>query len=80
MTTTGTTTGRETGDEVVLGVRFFIGTLEAACERIAGGGLLTAPSAPGLGDDLIREPAYRQALEERNHARPTGDAGDAAAG
>ena len=46
----------------VLGVDFFSGPLSEACERAANGGLLTAPSGPGLSYDLIREPAYREAL------------------
>lgn len=47
----------------VLGVDFFPGSLAEACHRAAKGGLLTAPSGPGLADDLVREPAYRRALE-----------------
>lgn len=47
----------------VLGVTFFAGSLTHACERAAQGGLLTAPSGPGLAYDLLREPCYRQALE-----------------
>lgn len=47
----------------VLGVDFFSGSIAEACEAIAGGGLLTAPSGPGLATDLVREPAYRRALE-----------------
>ncbi len=47
----------------VLGIDFFPGSLGAACERAARGGLLTAPSGPGLAYDLVREPAYRRALE-----------------
>lgn len=47
----------------VLGVDFFPGSLKAACEKAAAGGLLTAPSGPGLSYDLITEPAYRCALE-----------------
>ena len=47
----------------VLGVDFFAGSLASACERAAVGGLLTAPSGPGLGYDLVTEPAYRRALQ-----------------
>lgn len=53
--------GRTT--ERILGIDFFVGTVEAACERAAAGGLVVAPSGPGLGYDLSREPAYRAALE-----------------
>jgi UDP-N-acetyl-D-mannosaminuronic acid transferase (WecB/TagA/CpsF family) len=47
----------------VLGVDFFAGPLEAACARAAAGGLVTAPSGPGIAHDLAHEPAYRRALE-----------------
>jgi UDP-N-acetyl-D-mannosaminuronic acid transferase (WecB/TagA/CpsF family) len=48
----------------VLGVSFFAGDLAAACTRAECGGLLTAPSGPGLACDLLSEPAYRRALEQ----------------
>jgi len=47
----------------VLGIDFFSGSLAEACDAAAAGGLLTAPSGPGLACDLVREPAYRRALE-----------------
>lgn len=47
----------------VLGVNFFDGSLKEACVQAERGGLLTAPSGPGLAYDLVREPAYRRALE-----------------
>lgn len=47
----------------ILGLNFFAGSLSAACDRVAEGGLFTAPSGPGLAADLLREPAYRRALE-----------------
>ena len=63
----------------VLGVDFFIGPLEQAVERGIGGrgsedgaagktnagrgGLVVAPSAPGLAVDLVRAPSYRLALQ-----------------
>jgi len=46
----------------ILGVDFFIGTLAQATERALAGGLVVAPSAPGLADDLVRSPSYREAL------------------
>ncbi len=49
--------------ERVLGVDFFPGKLDEAIARATDGGLLTAPSGPGLAYDLVREPAYRRALE-----------------
>ncbi|HVU32046.1 MAG TPA: WecB/TagA/CpsF family glycosyltransferase [Opitutaceae bacterium] len=54
---------RPRGGEAVLGISFFNGSLAQACDRAAGGGLLTAPSGPGLACDLRREPAYRRALQ-----------------
>jgi hypothetical protein len=54
---------RDALTERVLGVDFYIGTVEAAAERIAAGGLLTAPSAIGLAHDLTQAPAYRRALQ-----------------
>ncbi len=47
----------------VLGTKFFTGSLGEACDVAARGGLLTAPSGPGLGFDLVRSSAYRRALE-----------------
>lgn len=49
--------------ERVLGIDFFPGSLGDACDRAEKGGLLTAPSGPGLACDLVGEPAYRRALE-----------------
>jgi Teichoic acid biosynthesis proteins len=46
----------------VLGVDFFTGTIERATELAVSGGLVVAPSAPGLAMDLVKSPAYREAL------------------
>ena len=46
----------------ILGVDFFVGTIEAATERAVSGGLVVAPSAPGLAVDLLKSPSYREAL------------------
>ncbi len=46
----------------VLGVDFFVGTIEQATERAVSGGLVVAPSAPGLAVDLIKSESYREAL------------------
>ncbi|MFA6960122.1 MAG: WecB/TagA/CpsF family glycosyltransferase [Opitutaceae bacterium] len=47
----------------LLGVDFFTGTLDGAVERgVVGGGLVVAPSAPGLAVDLVKSAAYREAL------------------
>ncbi|MFN2975385.1 WecB/TagA/CpsF family glycosyltransferase [Terriglobus aquaticus] len=49
--------------ETVLGVRFFMGDVHAAVDRMLRGGLLVVPAAPAL-KDLQTQPAYRQALLE----------------
>ncbi len=46
----------------ILGVDFFIGTIEEATDRALAGGLVVAPSGPGLAVDLVKSPAYREAL------------------
>jgi UDP-N-acetyl-D-mannosaminuronic acid transferase (WecB/TagA/CpsF family) len=47
----------------ILGVSFFTGTVEAAVDfTIDQGGLVVAPSAPGLAVDLVKSPSYREAL------------------
>jgi len=46
----------------ILGVSFFVGTIEAATEKALAGGLVVAPSGPGLAVDLVHSPAYREAL------------------
>jgi UDP-N-acetyl-D-mannosaminuronic acid transferase (WecB/TagA/CpsF family) len=46
----------------LLGVPFFNGSLTQALELARTGGLLVAPSGPGLAWDLIKNPAYREAV------------------
>jgi UDP-N-acetyl-D-mannosaminuronic acid transferase (WecB/TagA/CpsF family) len=46
----------------VLGVPFFRGSLESALERARAGGLVVAPSGPGLAWDLMTNLAYREAV------------------
>ena len=46
----------------VLGVKFFSGSLKEATDHSLLGGLVVAPSGPGLANDLPRDPAYRDAL------------------
>ncbi|TAG32847.1 MAG: glycosyltransferase [Verrucomicrobia bacterium] len=46
----------------ILGVDFFVGTIDEATERSLAGGLVVAPSGPGLAVDLVKSPAYREAL------------------
>ena len=47
-----------------LGISFYNGELEEACLHARGGGLITAPSGPGLAQDLPKCPFYRKALLE----------------
>ena len=46
----------------ILGIDFFIGSIDQATDRALAGGLVVAPSAPGLAVDLVKSPAYREAL------------------
>ncbi len=56
----------------LLGINFFAGALDTAVERVVRdpasqatlgtGGLVVAPSAPGLAIDLVKSSAYREAL------------------
>ena len=47
----------------MLGVKFFSGSFErVASDHALLGGLVVAPSGPGLANDLPRDPAYRDAL------------------
>lgn len=46
----------------VLGVDFFVGTIEQATDLALAGGLVVAPSGPGLAVDLVKSPSYREAL------------------
>jgi UDP-N-acetyl-D-mannosaminuronic acid transferase (WecB/TagA/CpsF family) len=51
-----------TATETILGVEFHIGTTEEAIEAALTGGLVLAPSGPGLAGDFIASAAYREAL------------------
>ncbi len=47
----------------LLGVDFFVGSLDTAVDWVvSGGGLVVAPSAPGLAVDFLKSPSYREAL------------------
>ena len=51
--------------ESVLGVSFYNGSVKDACMEVEeAGGLLVAPSGPGLAGDLVDSPIYRNALKE----------------
>lgn len=48
---------------MALGVSFYNGNLSDACKMAKKGGLITAPSGPGLAQDLTGCAEYRRALE-----------------
>lgn len=54
----------------VLGVPFFDGTADEAVALAKRGGLVVAPSGPGLTVDLMRDPAYRAAVTTAELALP----------
>jgi UDP-N-acetyl-D-mannosaminuronic acid transferase (WecB/TagA/CpsF family) len=56
--------------QTILGVRFFEGTEDEMMGRARGGGLIVAPSGPGLTMDLARDPAYRTAVTTADLALP----------
>lgn len=45
----------------ILGVNFYVGDVQGAIRRVAGGGLLVVPAAPALKDVAVNED-YREAL------------------
>jgi exopolysaccharide biosynthesis WecB/TagA/CpsF family protein len=47
--------------ETILGLSFFTGSLQQSIESALSGGLVLAPSGPGLAKDLIRSLPYRNA-------------------
>lgn len=46
----------------VLGISFFQGSMKKACENARKGGLVVAPSGPGMAQDLIGTKGYAAAL------------------
>lgn len=46
----------------ILGINFYVGELAGAVERALAGGLVVAPSGPGLAMDLVYAPSYREAV------------------
>ena len=50
--------------ERVLGIDFFNGSCQAACDWAERGGLVLAPSGPGLAGDLMKSAIYREAVEQ----------------
>jgi N-acetylglucosaminyldiphosphoundecaprenol N-acetyl-beta-D-mannosaminyltransferase len=53
-----------------LGVPFYKGNLQHACARALKGGLVTAPSGPGLAQDLPACSEYKRALENSDLVLP----------
>jgi UDP-N-acetyl-D-mannosaminuronic acid transferase (WecB/TagA/CpsF family) len=49
-------------EETILGVQFHVGSTSAAVDSALRGGLILAPSGPGLAADLVESAAYREAL------------------
>ena len=47
----------------VLGIPFFQGTIKKACDSARKGGLVVAPSGPGMAQDLIGTKGYAVALK-----------------
>lgn len=62
MSASPETTAARADRRVILGVPFFVGSLDDAVSRALAGGLTVAPSAPGLAVDLVRSATYREAL------------------
>lgn len=52
----------ENSTHKILGLSFFTGTVEQALEQVRQGALLVAPSGPNLANELVRDPAYRDAV------------------
>ncbi len=52
----------ECSNETILGVGFHVGTVTEAIDAALQGGLVLAPSGPGLAVDLVNSPAYRDAV------------------
>lgn len=49
-------------EEIILGVCFYTSSTAGAVEVAFNGGLVLAPSGPGMADDLVDSAAYREAL------------------
>jgi len=56
--------------QTILGVQFSDGTDGEVIARAHEGGLIVAPSGPGLTGDLARDPAYRAAVTTADLALP----------
>ena len=59
-----TSSSRFPNSDQVLGISFFQGTLQQACCRARKGGLVVAPSGPGMASDLVSCEEYSQSLQQ----------------
>ena len=56
--------GKKVGSSgILLGISFYNGEISRAIDQIKVGGLLTAPSGPGLGKDLVTCTEYNNSLQ-----------------
>ena len=58
------------GEVTILGVDFFTGSAQEAVVRILEGGLLVAPSGPGLSKNLVEDSWYGEALDASDIVLP----------
>ena len=52
----------------ILGIDYFIGTVEQAVARTLAGGLVVAPSGPGMAVDIVNSAEYRDAVQSADLA------------
>ena len=57
--------------QVILGVSYIQADLKTICEQLVQeGGLLVAPSGPGLAQDFPEDPSYQEALLQADYVLP----------
>ncbi|QIF02921.1 WecB/TagA/CpsF family glycosyltransferase [Roseimicrobium sp. ORNL1] len=54
----------------ILGIPFYDGDVDGAVRSAANGGLVVAPSGPGLAVDLVRDQTYREAVQTADLVLP----------
>ncbi len=52
----------------ILGIDYFIGSVEQAVAKTLAGGLVVAPSGPGMAVDLVHSAEYREAVQSADLA------------
>ncbi len=52
----------------ILGVDYFVGTIEQAVAKTVSGGLVLAPSGPGMTVDIVNSKEYREAVQNADLA------------